>query len=311
MLYTNLIFFKNLNKKYNFKFVLSSYDDPLAQAISVYLEQQKIKTKILIFQHGGTLGMSNLQPFQNDYTKKGGSSTCYLVYTKAIEKHQKKITKQFNTKTNYLTTTSDYYKNIFIKNKKKKIYINDTCNICIVVGQFHKVCENNFGIYRESNMYDTILKITETLYNVEHINLTIKCGYGFENRKLNIFQKFPKVKIIKTQKYLVNYVDRFDIFIMPSIISPFPELSCTNKTLIAYNDARVNSFTKDAIRFMEKRAFIHSELNEFFNLIKSLRNYDICKQLVNDKKKLNREYIWRYCINKESDKFLKKINYMQ
>ena len=280
LLYSNLLFFIDLNSRFNFEFILTSFDDPLAQAISSYLEQKKLKTKILIFQHGGTLGLSSLQPFQNEYTKKNGANSYFVVYTKTIEKFQKNIAKNLNTKTKFLTGDSHYFKNILSKGTKKKINNSKVYTICIVVGQFVKACENNFGIYRESNMYDTIKKITEILYDIKHINLVIKCGYNIEKRKLDLFKKYTNIKVVNTRNKLMDYIDKINLFILPSISTTFLELSCSSKNMIVYNDLRAHSLKKSTITLMKTRSFYSSQFEEFIDLIKSLKNELECKKLV-------------------------------
>ena len=309
LLYSNLLFFIDLNSRFNFEFILTSFDDPLTQAISSYLEQKKLKTKILIFQHGGTLGLSSLQPFQNEYTKKNGANSYFVVYTKTIEKFQKNIAKNLNTKTKFLAGDSHYFKNILSKGKKKKINNSKVYTICIVVGQFVKVCENNFGIYRESNMYDTIKKITEILYDIKHINLVIKCGYYIEKRKLDLFKKYTNIKVINTRNKLIDCIDKIDLFILPSISTTFLELSCSSKNMIVYNDLRAHSLKKSTITLMKTRSFYSSQFEEFVDLIKSLKNELECKKLVENKKSINLRFAYKYCINKNPSLFYKKIKF--
>ena len=204
--------------------------------ISNYLENTKYKTPVFVFQHGGTLGMSQGQPFQSDFTKKGGKNHNYIVYTKKIELFQKKTAKYFKVKTNYIAGNSDNYKDIYKKNFYLKKNIKKKIKVCLVVGQFAKISENNFGIYREANMYNFIYDTLEKINNIDHLEISVKCGYNFESYDLEIFKNFTNINFISSTKSLTSFINQQEIFILPSFSTTFSELSCSSKPIIIYLD---------------------------------------------------------------------------
>ena len=158
-------------------------------------------------------------------------------------------------------------------------------------------------------MYDTIKKITEILYDIKHINLVIKCGYNIEKRKLDLFKKYTNIKVVNTRNKLMDYIDKINLFILPSISTTFLELSCSSKNMIVYNDLRAHSLKKSTITLMKTRSFYSSQFEEFIDLIKSLKNELECKKLVENKKSINLRFAYKYCINKNPSLFYKKIKF--
>jgi hypothetical protein len=303
LLYSNLNFFKNINKKYNFEKIICSYEDPLSLSISDYLNDIKSKTKIDVYLHGGTLGIYNpmYYPFQNDYIKKSGAQTNLFVYTERIKYNQKKLAKHYKTKTNYIVENNQYYKNIYsknrIKNKIKKKY-----KICIVVGLFLDVCESNFGICRKPNMFKCIIDILNNIYDASHLKITLKCGYNFElEASRYLKEKFPKIKIIKSNKLLVNYINKFDIFILPTFGSAVSELCCTNKPFFIYFDHRIPHYEKKAMLKLKRRAFYAYSYKIFMKKIQLLNKKSFCKKIVTSLKNNSKTFLRHYCL--ENNKF--------
>lgn len=297
-LYSNLKFFSLLNKTYNFNKVIAAYDSPLALAISDYLENIKSFCKVDIYTHGGSIGIYKIPffPFQPDFIKKSGSNTNWFVYTKRIKDNQKRLAQFFKTKTNYEVRKNEYYKDIFIKNNfeiKKK----DKYNICIVVGQFASICENNFGILRKANMYNAIIDIVNTIHKFDHLNVSIKCSYNFELEIPDTFKKdFPSVKIIKSNQYLTDHIHNFDMFILPSLGSAFSEICCTNKVIFVYLDTKIPLFEKKALEGLKKRTFYKYSYKNFIKKLKTLKNKNICDKIVYNSKNIDKTFFKNYCL---------------
>ena len=302
LLYSNLNFFKNINTEYNFEKIICSYEDPLSLAISDYLNDIKSRTKVNVYLHGGTVGIYNsiYFPFQQDYIKKSGAQTNLFVYTNRIKYNQKKIAKYYKTKTNYIVEDNEYYKNIFSKNKIKN-KIKKRYNICIVVGQFLNISETNFGICREPNMFKSIIDILNKIYNINHLNVALKCGYNFELETSNYLKKnFPKVEVIKSNKLLVDFIHKFDVFIFPTFGSAISEICCTSKPFFIYFDHRIPHYEKKAMLKLKKRAIYTYSYEIFIKKIQLLKNRNFCKKIITSPKNYNKSFLRNYCLESKN-----------
>jgi hypothetical protein len=298
LLYSNLNFFKTINTKFNFEKVICSYEDPLSLSISDYLNDIKSRTKVNVYLHGGTLGIYNsiYFPFQQDYIKKTGTQTNFFVYTNRIKYNQKKSAKHYKTKTNYIVEDNEYYKNIFSKNKIKN-EIKKKYNICIVIGQFLDISETNYGICRKPNMFKSIIDILSKIHNINHLNVTLKCGYNFELETSKYIRKnYPKVKVIKSNKLLVDYIHKFDIFIFPTLGSAISEICCTSKPFFIYFDHRIPHYEKKAMIKLKKRAIYTYSYEIFIKKIQLLKKENFCKEIITSPKNNNKSFFRHYCL---------------
>jgi hypothetical protein len=298
-LHSNLNFFKNINREYNFEKIICSYEDPLSLAISDYLNEIKSTTKVNVYLHGGAVGVYNsiYFPFQQEYIKKSGAQTNLFVYTNRIKDNQKKLAKYYKTKTKYIVEDNEYYKNIFFKNKIKN-KIKKKYNVCVVVGQFLDVCENNFGICRKPNMFKSIIDILSKIDDINHLNVTLKCGYNFESEASKYLKKiFPRVKVMESNKLLVNYIHKFDVFIFPTLGSAISEVCCTSKPFFIYFDHRIPHYEEKAMLKLKKRAIYTYSYEIFIKKIQLLKSENFCKEIITSPKNNNKAFFRHYCLD--------------
>ena len=309
-LWDNYVFYKSVDQKYKFKFIISEYNSPTLEMI---LNKKNNITPIFIELHGGSVGMYNAQPFQHDFNRVGGNLLNYFYYTNEIKKQQRKNFKNTKNLANYHSVGSIYHEKLYNKlNSKKYFKNNNKINICLVVTQFAKIGDNAIGIYREVNTYKllkSVLDLFEKNSNSK-FNFYLKCGYDIESRNLDILKSYKKTKILSSNFEVTKILNLCDIFILPSFSSFFFDISCSKKKILINLDKRVHSFTKGAQSKINKRADISFNENVFLNKIKDiLKNPNKSKFIINSKNN-DLTFYKSYC-NDSSNIIRNRLKFLQ
>ena len=184
--YKNVVLYNQLQKKYNFKLILTQYDNPIFE--SIFQQSEKNKIPLITILHGGTIGYSENYIYMNEILRESNNFKNLMCYTDTIKKFLTKQSKDFNVKGNFLTVGSSHFRNI----KKQNLPVRNNKNklkICLVLEPITNDLDN-FG-----NNHETYIRALKTVqifaYSKNH-ELFIKT-FKNSDENLELFKSIKKI----------------------------------------------------------------------------------------------------------------------
>ena len=217
--YKNVELFNYLQKKNNFKLILTQYDNPIFE--SIFHQSEKNKIPSITILHGGTIGYSENYIYMNEILRKNNNFKNLICYTDTINRFLGKLSKDFGTKGNFFTAGSSHFRNIkkkysFVRNNKKKL------KICLVLDPITNGLDN-FGSNHET--YIRALKTVQIFANSNNHELFIKTFIN-NDENLELFKsiksnKWNNIKILNSKKKFYKIINEFDLIILSYMGTPF------------------------------------------------------------------------------------------
>jgi len=290
-LQSNYALFLDLLENVPINLVLSSYYTPVLDRINDVCEKKEIP--VVYPHHGGTVGYMKGAPFSIDYFRSGMGNVYCEVYTNQISRHiANEMCGISASRINYCVTGSYYYKSLYEKRSQGELKAVNNLRICFVLGMFVKVADNNFGILRESCMYEFMRDVIDYFKKDIQIELFVKSGYGAEHYDLEVFSEQENVTVIGSSVMLQTVMDDMDLFILPSVSSPLFELVCTNKRIVLLYDKRSYSIDEVALKKLEKRVDVFYSGNDLLVGLKGIVDELILKKNYNVDDSFFNSYCW-------------------
>jgi len=301
--YSNVILFNYLQKRYNFKLIITQYDNPIFE--SIFQQSEKNKIPLIKILHGGTIGYSENYIYMNEFLRENNNFKSVMCYTDVIKKFLIKQSKSFRVKGNFLTVGSSHFRNIkkkysVIQNNKKKL------RICLVLDPINNDLDN-FGNNHET--YIRALKTVQIFANSKNHILFIKTFKNVDEN-LELFKSIKKnkwnnVKILNVKKKFYEVINKFDLIILSYMGTPFFEVACTKIACLTYIDKKKILLNKESLNHIRSRSYITRNNKDYLNLLLDIKK-NIFKSYVLDKNKCNNSLFYnKYC----NPKNIQNINY--
>ena len=309
--YNNVLCFLELNKKLNFKLVISPYELAILEAIFQQCEVLKIPRIICL--HGGTVGVLKGAPPMDEYFRDGGSLHYCFCYTNAIKDYQDDLVKKFGGKVSYVPVGSSHFRRIKKKTNNKISNGNGTIKICLVMKQIVDVGD---GLREDARSYKITNDIVNILKNNSNIEVHIKCHSDEENRDLQLFNRlanneFQNISLIGSNIHFYDIIQNYDLIILNYFGTPFFEVASTKVPVLLFLDQSVYCIDQPAIKLISKRATIVESVEQYLNVIKKLADNNKKSNLFNNKKISNNEFFSKYCYHQKSSPSLLGAEWIQ
>ena len=291
--YKNVVLYNQLQKKYNFKLILTQYDNPIFESIFEQSEKNKIPSITIL--HGGTIGYSENYIYMNEILRESNNFKNLMCYTDTIKKFLTKQSKDFNVKGNFLTVGSSHFRNI----KKQNLRVRNNKNklkICLVLEPITNDLDN-FGNNHET--YIRTLKTVQIFAHSKNHELFIKT-FKNSDENLELFKSIKKnqwnnIKILDNKKKFYEVINKFDLIILSYLGTPFFEVACTKIPSLTYLDEKKILIDKKTLNHIKSRSYIAKSNNDYLNLLLDIKK-NVFKSYVLNKDKCNNFLIYnKYC----------------
>jgi hypothetical protein len=301
-MYQSASLFNRLHSRVKIDAVVSAYDHPPFEAI--FQQCASLKVPHFVFPHGGNFGVTLGAPVHQRYVREGSDYHISLSFSDTTKEHAKAFSEKHGVATKAVSVGSPYFHSLWKNRKSNKAKENLRLNVCFVLGAFTRSSDNNVGILHDSNMYQLLLSVVDKFAGTQNMDLFVKSGYGFESygtRVCELVRKQHNLHLISSSKRIRDIISTMDIFLLPSISSPFVELSCTDAPVIALYDKRTYALTVKAESLIRRKYILVETVDEFFLEIDQLLQLGTASLAFDSSRRTNVDYCLDYNLCKGSD----------
>ena len=301
--YYNTILFNHLNKLYNFQLVLTQYDQPIFESIFPQCAKNKIPVATML--HGGTIGFSESFISMNEFLRENNNYKNLMCYTDQIKKFLINKSKDFKTKSNFITVGSSHFRNLKRKYSSFKSNKNKL-KICLVL---EPITYDSDSFYENHQTYIRALKTVEMFGNSKHHELFLKPLIK-EDEKLELFKSIKKnkwnnIKILHYKDKFYNIINKFDLIILSYIGTPFFETSCSKVPNLTFIDEKKVFINKNSLNHIKSESYVAKNTKDYLYALSDVKKNIFKSYIFNKTKSKNFVFFNKYC----NPKRIKNINY--